>query len=223
MAKEILVVEDGGLIAGLIGKSLARKGYEIAVLECRQAAHQARKRKPSLIILDAPASDIEALDVCSRLQEVTSVPILALADSPSPLEEQEGIVCLTKPPDFRELLAAVESNLSLRRKRKKPAPRFLRLGDLVLDLQTQRLIKGETRHRLTPKEFLLLKMFMSNPGQVLSHKVIMKEVWNTSYIGDTRTLYVHVSWIRGKIEDDPGNPALLRTVRGVGYRFEVKP
>jgi DNA-binding response OmpR family regulator len=223
MAKEILVIEDEGLIAGLIGKSLTRKGYEVAVLTCKQAVRQARKHKPSLIIFDAPASDAEALDTCRRLQETTSVPILVLADSPSAVEEMEGIGYLTKPPDFRELLAAVESNLSVRRKRKKYALRFLRLGDLALDLQAQRLVKGETRYRLTPKEFMLLKMFMSNPGQVLSHKAIMKEVWNTSYTGDTRTLYVHVSWIRGKIEEDPGKPDLLRTVRGVGYRFAARP
>ena len=223
MAKEILVIEDEGLIAGLIGKSLTRKGYHITVLERKQVARQARKHKPNLIILDAPASEVEALDACRFLQETTSVPILVLADSPSALEELKGVVYLTKPPDFRELLAAVESNLSVRRKRKKHTLRFLRLGDLALDLQAHRLIRGETRHRLTPKEFLLLKMFMSNPGQVLSHKAIMKEVWNTSYMGDTRTLYVHVSWIRGKLEEDPGKPAILRTVRGVGYRFEVKP
>lgn len=223
MAKEILVIEDEGLIAGLIGKSLTRKGYEIAVLERKQIARQARKHKPSLIILDAPSSEAEAVDACRRLQEATSVPILMLSDSPSELEELEGVVYLTKPPDFRELLAAVESNLSVRRKRKKHTLHFLRLGDLALDLQTHRLIKGETRYRLTPKEFMLLKMFMSNPGQVLTHKAIMKEVWNTSYTGDTRTLYVHVSWIRGKTEEDPAKPTILRTVRGVGYRFEIKP
>ncbi len=223
MAKEILVIEDEGLIAGLIGKSLTRKGYDIAVLERKQIVRQARKHKPSLIILDAPSSEAEAVDACRRLQETTSVPILMLSDSPSGLEELEGVVYLTKPPDFRELLAAVEYNLSVRRKRKKHTLHFLRLGDLALDLQTHRLIKGETRHRLTPKEFMLLKMFMSNPGQVLTHKAIMKEVWNTSYTGDTRTLYVHVSWIRGKTEEDPAKPTILRTVRGVGYRFEIKP
>jgi two-component system alkaline phosphatase synthesis response regulator PhoP len=101
--------------------------------------------------------------------------------------------------------------------------RFLRCGNLSLDLRTQCLTKGQQRYRLTPKEFLLLKMFMSKPGQVLSHKAIMKEVWYTDYLGDTRTLYVHVNWIRKKIEDMPGSPVSLRTVRGVGYRFEVKP
>jgi DNA-binding response OmpR family regulator len=222
MAKEILIVEDEGLIAGLISKNLLQKGYEIAVLEPRQVLKQARKHRPSLIILDAPSSETAAAETCRHLHDVTSAPIVALTESPFAWEELEGVSYLPKPPDFRELLTVVESNLSVRRKRKKRIVHFLRLGDLVLDLQTHRLIKGEMRHRLTPKEFLLLKMFMDSPGRVLSHKAIMKEVWDTSYLGDTRTLYVHVSWIRQKIEEEPRKPVILRTVRGVGYRFEVK-
>ena len=222
MAKEILIIEDEGLIAGLISRNLSQKGYDVAVLEPKQALKQARKHRPSLIILDAPSSEMEAAETCTRLHDSTSAPIVALTESPFVLEELEGVVYLPKPPDFRELLAVVESSLGVRRKRKKRSVRFLRRGDLVLDLQTHRLIKGETRYRLTPKEFLLLKMFMGSPGRVLSHKAIMREVWDTSYLGDTRTLYVHVSWIRQKIEEEPRKPVILRTVRGVGYRFEVK-
>jgi DNA-binding response OmpR family regulator len=222
MAKEILIIEDEGLIAGLISKNLSQKGYDIAVLEPRQVPRQARKHRPSLIILDAPSSEIEAAETCRLLHDATSAPIVALSESPFVLEELEGVAYLPKPPDFRELLAVVESNLSVRKRRKKRIVHFLRLGDLVLDLQTHRLIKGEMRYRLTPKEFQLLKMFMGSPGRVLSHKAIMKEVWDTSYVGDTRTLYVHVSWIRQKIEEEPRKPVILRTVRGVGYRFEVK-
>jgi len=222
MTREILIVEDEGLIAGLLRKNLSQKGYEIAVLEPRVVLRQVREHKPSLVILDTSASDSEAWDMCGHLRETTSAPIVALAESPTTLDEMEGVTYLSKPPDFRELLEVVEQSLHLR-KRKKRIARFLRLGELTLDLQTHRLNMGENQYRLTPKEFRLLEMFMSKPGQVLNHKAIMKEVWDTSYVGDTRTLYVHVSWIRRKIEENPRKPLVLRTVRGIGYRIEVEP
>ncbi len=223
MAKEILIIEDEGFTAGLLSRNLSKKGYDIHILERKAALRQVRKHKPSLVIFEIPASDTKASETCRLLRDATTVPIIALTESPAKLDEIEGVEYLTNPLDFRELLATVENALKRRRKRKKGTLRFLRRGDLVLDLQSRGLTKGEHRYRLTPKEFLLLKMFMSNPSQVLSHKKIMKEVWDTSYLGDKRTLYVHVSWIREKIEDVPRAPVYLRTVRGVGYRFETKP
>jgi two-component system alkaline phosphatase synthesis response regulator PhoP len=92
---------------------------------------------------------------------------------------------------------------------------------LIFDPVTRTLNKGQTRCRLRPKEAALLAFFIRNSGRVLSRQEIMKAVWDTDYVGDTRTLNVHVRWLRLKIEDDPGNPRLLRTVRGVGYRFEA--
>jgi DNA-binding response OmpR family regulator len=223
MAKEILIIEDEGLITGLLSKNLSQKGYDIAVLGRKDALRQARKHKPSLVIFETPSSVVEAAETCRLLHAATTVPIIVLTETPGDLDDMEGVTYLNKPPDFRELMAVVENALSWRRKRRKRTVQFLRLGDLVLDLQTRCLTKGEQRYRLTPKEFLLLRMLMSNPGQVLSHKAIMKEVWDTNYVGDTRTLYVHVSWLRQKIEDEPGKPIVLRTIRGVGYRFEAKP
>ena len=96
---------------------------------------------------------------------------------------------------------------------------ILRVAGLSLDVGVRQVtVRGET-HRLTPKECRLLEVFMRNPGRVLTRKFLMKEVWETSYLGDTRTLDVHVCWLRRKIEEDPRNPVLLRTLRGAGYRF----
>ena len=223
MAKQILIIEDESSVASLVSRNLSQKGYDITVRGRKQALRRARKRKPSLVILDLSASEASVAETCQLLSDATGAPIIALTDSPHKLEEIDGVEYLAKPLDFRELTAIVESTLKRRRKRKKRPRRFLRLGDMSLDLQTRCLIKGEHRHRLTPKEFLLLKLFMSNPGRVLSHRRLMKEVWNTDYLGDTRTLYVHVSWIRKKIEDMPGAPVYLRTIRGVGYRFDIEP
>jgi DNA-binding response OmpR family regulator len=223
MTKEILIIEDEGFIAGLLGRYLARKGYTLAVLECTQATQQARRHRPSLVLLEAPASPGDAFEICQHLRDILVAPIIVLTEPGVYVDELEGVECLTKPVDFRALLGAVENALKRQRSAKTRPVRILRRGELALDLQTRLLSKGDRRYRLTPKEFLLLKMFMSKPGQVLTHKMILREVWNTEYDGDIRTLHVHVSWLRRKIEDIPKEPARLRTVRGVGYRFDIKP
>ena len=223
MAKEILIIEDEGFIAGLLGRNLAQKGHSLAILECKQAMQQARKHKASLVLLEAPAHAGQATAICQHMRDTMTAPIIVLTEPSADLDEIEGVEYLAKPVDFRALLAAVENALKRQRSSRPRTLRILRRGELALDLQTRLLAKGERRYRLTPKEFLLLRLFMSKPGQVLSHKVILKEVWNTEYDGDIRTLHVHVSWLRKKIEDTPKKPARLRTVRGVGYRFETKP
>jgi DNA-binding response OmpR family regulator len=105
-----------------------------------------------------------------------------------------------------------------RRKRAQP-PKVLTTDGLRLNLETKELENGHGVIRLTPKECRLLATFMRYPNQVLSHKFLMREVWETDYIGDMRTLQVHVSWLRRKVEENPRRPIRLRTVRGVGYRF----
>jgi DNA-binding response OmpR family regulator len=110
-------------------------------------------------------------------------------------------------------------------KRKNP-PRAkrsgqLKAGKLHLDLETRSLRRGKRVQQLTPKECTLLEVFMNNGGEVLTRKFLMKHVWETDYLGDTRTLDVHIRWLRQKIENNPSEPVLLRTVRGVGYRFEI--
>lgn len=104
----------------------------------------------------------------------------------------------------------------------KKSPKRLQDGDLTLDLDARCVVQDGVATHLTFKECALLKIFMNNGGEVVSRKRLMKEVWDTDYLGDTRTLDVHIRWLREKIEDDPSEPALLRTVRGVGYRFEVQ-
>jgi DNA-binding response OmpR family regulator len=105
---------------------------------------------------------------------------------------------------------------------RKPSNRQLRAGDLTLDLDGRCVVKDGVSKHLTFKECDLLNLFMNNGGEVITRKRLMKEVWDTDYLGDTRTLDVHVRWLREKIEDKPSEPTLLRTVRGVGYRFEVQ-
>jgi DNA-binding response OmpR family regulator len=107
-------------------------------------------------------------------------------------------------------------------KDRKSSNKELQAGDLTLDLDARCVVKDGVAKHLTFKECALLELLMNNGGEVITRKRLMKEVWDTDYLGDTRTLDVHVRWLREKIEDKPGEPTLLRTVRGVGYRFEVQ-
>jgi DNA-binding response OmpR family regulator len=122
---------------------------------------------------------------------------------------------MTPPCTSRKLL------FRLRKVAQTLPSRDVKIGDLVLDPLACTLHKGRSRIHLRPKEAALLAFFMRNPGRVLSREEIMKDVWDTDYVEDTRTLNVHICWLRLKIEDDPGQPRLLRTVRGVGYRFDM--
>jgi len=222
MAKEILIIEDEGYIAGLLRRNLTQKGYTVVEEECEHALQDARKHKPSLVFLDAPEQRTAASELCQHIRDTMTCPLIVLTDPSVDLEVAEGIECLPKPVDYMALVTAAENSLKQQKSTRTRSLRVLRRGDLALDLQTRLLTRGEQHYRLTPKEFLLLKLFMSKPGQVLNHKLILKEVWNTEYDGDIRTLHVHVSWLRRKIEATPQQPQRLRTVRGVGYRFEIK-
>jgi DNA-binding response OmpR family regulator len=220
MAKEILIIEDEGFFSGLLSRNLSQRGYEITAVKCRDALRQARKCQASLILFEVPATGAPAFETCQLIRSITTAPIIALIDDPAQLDEIEGVQYLSKPVDFHQLLVIVENTLKSKSRPRKQRVRTLRHGDLMLDLQTRCLTKGDHTYHLTPKECLLLKLFMSNPGRVLSHRMILKKVWHTDYDGDIATLQVHVSWLRKKIEDEPGKHVRLRTVRGVGYRFE---
>ena len=220
MAKHILIVENEGLIAGLLSRSLSQKGYDLTVLEPKDVLKRVRVRRTSLVLLDGLPTPAQTLKTCQSLRDLTSAPILVLTEPPLDLDlDLDGAKCLTKPLDVREFLVAIESALTHRGRRSARALRVLRRGGLVLDLRTRRLTRGDERYHLTPKEHALLRMFMRHPGQVLNHEAIMREVWDTDYTDDLRTLHVHVSWLRKKIEENPKQPVRLRTVRGVGYRF----
>ena len=223
MAGEILIIENAGFIAGLLGKTLIKKGYGISALEYDTGLQRARKQKAALVLLDAPTSAAEAVELCRVLRDTTPAPIIALTEGLTELEPIDGVQYMAKPVVVRELLKAVGDALSRQPSPRKLPVHVLRYGGLALDVKTHALTKGKRRYRLTPKEFLLLQVFMKTPGKVLSHKTLLKKVWKTAYLDDLRTLYVHVSWLRKKIEDDPQRPVCLRTVRGVGYRFEAKP
>ena len=126
--------------------------------------------------------------------------------------------------DIPYLVATNDSgdlNKNLQQAVKKQKARFFRQPDLIVDMQQRNVLHNGKKQSLTPKEFRLLKLFIDNKNQILSRKTIMQEVWETDYMGDTRTLDVHIRWIREKTEENPSRPQRLLTIRGVGYRLEV--
>jgi len=221
MEKSILIVGDEGSVVGLWRLHLTRKGYQVSMTSWDESLTEARQQSPDLIIVDVSLPVGTCLARCRRLQNASNAPIILLTDQAAEIAPQMGVGLLTRPVRFTNLLRSVENALqSANLPTEAPGP-IIQIGDICLDVDHHLVGKGDQQYKLPPKQFQLLYLFMSNPGQVLSRKQLMKEVWNTDYLGDTRTLYVHIRWLRQKIEDNPNAPVYLRTVRDVGYRFNV--
>ena len=217
MTLRILFVEKDMTTVDLLVPSLERKGHQVAVAQSQRAAtSRIRSERPDVLVMDVASFGARGYRVSdtvrSRLQGVATILLL-----PEGLGSAGGAAeaFMTPPFTSRKLLYRI----------KKVAERLpqreIRVGDLALDPDTRILRKGAAVTQLRPKEATLLLFFMQHPGKVLSRREIMKAVWETDYVGDTATLNVHVRWLRTKIEDDPGAPQYLRTVRGVGYRFDA--
>ena len=216
-AMRILFVEKDLTTADLLVPSLERKGYEVTVAHTqRQAMSRARASRPDLLIMDVASFGARGYRIGeairNQLPEVVTILLLPEGHDAAGSSAQ---TYMTPPLTSRRLLYRVRKVA-----RTVPSPE-IRAGELTLDPVVGMLQKGGNAVRLRPKETALLALFMRNRGRVLSRQEIMETVWDTDYLEDTRTLTVHVRWLRLKIEDDPSSPRYLRTVRGVGYRFDV--
>ncbi len=214
---QILLIESNSLDqAESLVSHLAEQGYIGLAHTPKTAAQQASSIWPDLIILNSADNTLNFADFQQALDETgLEIPRL-IVGSKSQLNSNIGKHVIVVALDRDQLDKGIEEVSALQK------DRFLRLPDLIIDFhQRQVLYQGESRP-LTPKEFKLLHLLIENKNQVLSRKVIMQEVWETDYMGDTRTLDVHIRWIREKIEKNPSRPERLITIRGVGYRFVVK-
>ncbi len=226
---KILIVEDDRNLLDTLKYNLRREGYEVVTaVDGAEALDVARREKPDLIILDIMLPKMSGFEVCRILRKGMVVPILMLT---AKAEETDKIVGLeigaddymTKPFSMRELLARVRAML---RRAKiielQPGPEeaLLRVGDIEVDIARHKASKGATMLELTPKEFDLLAFLATNRGFVFSRDQLLEKVWGYDFAGDTRTVDVHIRWLRQKIEADPSNPKHLVTVRGTGYKLE---
>lgn len=233
MGEKILVVEDERTLLETLEYNLARQGYRVlTAADGRTALDIARRERPDLIILDIMLPVLDGFEVCRILRQETAVPILMLTARTEEVDRVVGLELgaddyVPKPFGMRELLARVKA--LLRRVRlvreeaatgKESAAGRLVFGDLTLDLDRGEVRRKDKPLHLKPKEYELLVFLARNRGMVLSRDLILERVWGWDYGGGTRTVDVHVRWLRSKIEDDPAHPTRLVTVRGLGYRFE---
>lgn len=217
IAITILFVEKDVTTSDLLVHSLETKGYRVLVAHTqRQALSYARSSQPDLLILDVASFGANGYELSEAVRaRLDGVPTILLLEKGHACAGWAAEAYMEPPFTSRKLLyrvGALAQNLS---------PRGISLGRLVLDPNVRVLSNGDKAVQLRPKEAELLAFFMRNPGRVLSRQEIMRAVWDLDDMRDTRTLSVHVCWLRRKVERDASQPYLLRTVRGVGYRFEA--
>ncbi len=222
--KTILLVEDDDTLRKTLAYNLSKDYKVVQTGDGEQALALAREKTPDLIVLDVMLPSIDGLTVCRIIRNESDVPIIMLTARGGEVDRIVGFEIgaddyIVKPFSLGEFLARVRAML-----RRTPAARAvvdrLEAGDLTLDLIARRVTQDGAELRMTHKEFDLLAMLMRNQGAVLSRDLLLERVWGYDYGGKTKTVDVHVRWLREKIEADPSNPQRIVTVRGVGYRFE---
>jgi DNA-binding response OmpR family regulator len=222
----ILLVDDEQLITDSLFYSLKREGFDVSVAaDGLSALKTIEDLKPDLVVLDLMLPDISGFEVCRRLRMFTSTPVIMLTARGEEIDRVLGLEVgaddyLAKPFSFRELLARIQAMLRrVQLDRQSPQPQLLSMGQLGLDPVARRAFKGDNEIQLSAREFDLLAILMKNAGRAMSREELIKLVWGDDWVGDPRTLDVHVRWLRLKIEEDPATPQYLQTVRGFGYRF----
>jgi len=223
---KILVVEDDPNILESVKYNLQKDGYDtLTAVDGAQALEIARSGKPDLIILDILLPQMNGLEVCRILRKEMAIPIIMLTARDTEIDKITGLDLgaddyVTKPFSMRELMSRIRS--LLRRAEIKPVTSETKLisGDLEIDVPHHVVKKAGVSLILSPKEFDLLAFLVSNKGQVFSRDQLLEKVWGYDFAGDTRTVDVHISWLREKIESNSQEPKYLLTVRGLGYKFE---
>ncbi|KAB2854711.1 MAG: response regulator transcription factor [Chloroflexi bacterium] len=223
--KKILVVEDESTMRETLVYNLSKEGYKVLHTgDGAEGLDMAREHQPDLIVLDLMLPSLDGISICRILRNESSVPIVMLTARDSDVDRIIGLEIgaddyIVKPFNLGEFLARIRAVL-----RRAPSGHTvtdkLESGDLTLDLIARRATRNDKELHLTHKEFDLLAALMRNKGAVLSRDLLLERVWGYEYSGQTKTVDVHVRWLREKIEEDPSRPARLVTVRGVGYRFE---
>jgi two-component system alkaline phosphatase synthesis response regulator PhoP len=234
----VLVVDDEPAIVSTIGYNLRREGHEVLTAgDGARALDVARREQPDLIVLDLMLPKLDGLDVCRAIRQspapaLRTVPILMLT---AKVEEVDKVVGLevgaddyvTKPFSMRELLARTKAMLRRTQMdtqvdvQEYAGSRLLAIGDVEVEPGARRVRRKGKELALKPKEFELLTFLFRHPGQVFSREQLLDQVWGYDFVGDSRTVDVHIRWLREKVEKNPSKPKLLETVRGVGYRVRA--
>lgn len=226
MLKKILVVDDDQLMRHSVALSLRSAGYEAETAGSgEEAIALAQQEEPDLVLLDIGLPGMDGLETLRRFQQQVQVPVIFVTARRRELDEIVGLEMgaddyITKPFDMDVLLARVKAVL-----RRSPAPspshgqQALQVGDLHIDPAAHQVTVGARSVELSPKEFDLLFYLAQRAGEVIAVDEILTQVWGEEWVGETQTVYVHMRWLRQKIEEDPAEPCRLQTVRGVGYKL----
>jgi two-component system OmpR family response regulator len=226
--QKILVVEDDATLLGVLKYNLEKDGFQVITAEDGvKAVEEARAQLPSLIILDIMLPQLNGYEVCRILRNEMTVPVLMLTAKVSEVDKVVGLELgaddyVTKPFSISELMARIRALLrrGMLLKENGEVTSTLKSGNLELDIGRHRATLNDNKVELSPKEFDLLAYLMKYRGRVYNRDFLLKQIWGYEYAGDSRTVDVHMRWLRKKIEIDPDHPQRLVTVRGVGYKFE---
>lgn len=229
VAAKILIVEDDANLLAALKYNLEREGYEVATaVDGIEAVEIARKGKMGLIVLDVMLPKLSGFEVCRILRKEMAVPILMLTARDEEVDKIVGLEIgaddyVTKPFSMGELLARIRAMLrraGMARIQLNGEEAMLKINDLEIDSERHQVLLRGTALELSPKEFDLLVFLARNKGFVFNREQLLEKVWGYDYAGDTRTVDVHIRWLRQKIESDPAKPKRLVTVRGTGYKLE---
>jgi two-component system response regulator RegX3 len=222
----ILLVEDESSLVETVRYALEREGFAVDVArDGRAALDRFSASEPDLVILDLMLPEVSGLDVCRRIRDTSTVPIVMVTAKDSEADKVAGLELgaddyVTKPFSVRELVSRVRAHL---RRSSMTAPvvngSVLAGGPIRMDVDRHEVIVDGTAVAFPPKEFELLETFLRSPGRLLTRELLIQRIWGDDYVGDTKTLDVHVKRVRQKIEQDPHEPRWLLTVRGLGYKF----
>ncbi|WP_300258341.1 response regulator transcription factor [Clostridium sp.] len=224
--KKVLIVDDEEHIRELIKFNLKKEGYDTEVaVNGTEALNIIKEVKFDLILLDLMLPEIDGLEVCKEIrrnEETSDVPVMIITAKGEEFDKVLGLELgaddyITKPFSIRELMARVKA--LLRRSNIKKEENIIKFGNVVVNFKTREVIKGNENVELTLKEFELLKLLIKNKGNILTRELLLDKIWGYEYIGETRTVDVHIRHLRKKVESDDKNPQYIQTIRGVGYKF----
>jgi len=222
----VLVVEDEQSYSEALSYMLRKEGFEVAVAEDgADALKEFDRNGADIVLLDLMLPGIPGTEVCRQIRSSSSVPVIMVSAKDDEVDKVVGLELgaddyVTKPYSPRELVARIRAVL---RRGQEPdlAPATLEAGPVRMDVERHVVTVDGNEQRLPLKEFELLEMFLRNPGRVLTRGQLIDRVWGSDYVGDTKTLDVHVKRLRAKLEPDPSEPKFLVTVRGLGYKLDL--
>jgi DNA-binding response OmpR family regulator len=227
MARTILVVDDEQTLRETLVDALEADGFRVvSAADGREALTRFRADRPDLVLLDLMLPELSGIEVCRIIRAESGVPIVMLTAKDSELDKVVGLELgaddyVTKPFSLRELSARIRAlfRRSEQATNAEAPPAAVEVGDVVVDLGGHRLLRDGQVLPVKPKAFELLAFLLRHPGQVFTRDQLLERVWGYDYAGETRTVDVHIHWLRGQLEEDPAAPRFIHTVRGVGYVF----